>query len=503
MNDFNKNLEDFIQTGHAYLWVKTHEISRVVSDIKKIAEKTKKNFMNWSAGSGWKEGKTSTSTPEAAIKEISETEQNAIIVLNEFGFYLNQDKFNSADVIVSWFHDNQEQLSSTGITVIVIDPCENIPDSLKYNITEVDYPLPDEDIENYIRFVCDGVENEKLEPDEKSLPAIINACRGMTHQQIMDKIALAIRKHKKLDLTCVKTIAGEKAKILKSSGILSYIEPPEGGLNNIGGYDALKRAILLDKPCLTKEAREFGIEPPKGLLLAGVPGVGKSLLSMAIASELELPLVNFDIGACFGSLVGESEKNLRETIKIIDSIGPCVIRIDEVEKSFGRENSLDGGSSNRVLGGFLSWLQDRTSSAYIIFTANNVSLLPPEFCRSGRVDQIWGLGLPAESEREEIFKIHLLKRGRDPKKFDTQRFASITQDFSGSDIEQSIKLGLKIAFQQRKHLETEFVIDAINSTIPLAKTEPDKISAIKEWISKHAKLANPVAENSSKRKVKC
>jgi len=498
MNQFQSDLKDYILSGHALLNINTPEPDRAVQQIKESGDDIKRKTFIWSIAHGWTtpdgiivDKENANNTPELAITYINNMSEDSIFILKEFGFYTKHETYSGFDVVLSLLDENKQVYSNRGQIIIFLGADFEIPVSLKCDITELDFPLPDKDqIIDRVKFVCESV-GKDFELDEKLLPEITASCKGLSSQQIIDKTALAIVKRKQLDHDAIKIILKEKANVIKNSGFLTYKDPPAGGLSIVGGASALKNHLMLDRPCFTEEAREYGIDYPKGLVLAGIAGTGKSLFCLAIASYFELPLVGLDIGAIFGSLVGESEKNMRQAIKLIDSIAPAVVMIDEVEKAFGGQGDLDSGSSKRVLGTFLSWMNDRTSPIYVVATANDVSVLPPEFCRAGRFDAIFGISLPSQNEREDIFKIHLSKRKRDPNKFNIEKLAGSTNDFSGADIEAVVKLGLKIAFQQKQEVNDNHLLTAIDSTIPLARVEPQKINATKEWINKHAKLANP------------
>jgi SpoVK/Ycf46/Vps4 family AAA+-type ATPase len=319
---------------------------------------------------------------------------------------------------------------------------------------------------------------------------IIRACQGMSQQQIMDRVSLVLRKHKNFTKDAVRTLFHEKGAVIRSSGLLQFIEPPKGGLDIVGGYEAVKEHVELDKPCFSDKAKEFGIDPPLGFLMVGISGCGKTLLATAVASEMGYPLIGFDVGNCMGSLVGESEKNVREAIKIIESVAPCVMLIDEIEKGFGGNGERDGGSSKRVFGTFLKWLNDRKSLVYAIATANEVQSLPPELFRKGRFDEIFGLDLPDEEERAKIFCIHLSKRDREPGLYNCRELAKITNGFTGADIEQTVKLALKMAFFDGTALHPKHIEKAIGSIIPLIKVEKERIENIRNWCGRHAKPAS-------------
>lgn len=516
MHDFKNQLTDYILSGHSLLFIQTYEQSRAVQDIQKNCKDIKKSVFVWSVSSSWQDEngniikESANLPPEMIIKSIADMPDNTVCILKEFWPYLDSATYNAFDIVISHISEIREQLSNSGKTIIFLGPELKIPNSLQHDITTLDFSLPDkEQIRANVMFVSEGVQTsdgKKFEIDKEILEDVINACMGLTQSEIIDRVALAIRKRKALDKEAIKIILNEKAAIIKSSGLLTYVEPPTGGLKNIGGYDILKRNILLDKPCFSDKAREFGIEYPKGLLLVGIPGCGKTEISKCIASEFNLPLISFDVGSIMSSYVGSSENNMRQAIKIIESISPCLLQVDEIDKGFSSKGDLDGGASMRVFGSFLKWLSDRDKPVYIIATANDISGLPPEFLRSGRFDGIFFLDLPGETERKTILQIHLEKRKRDSDKFDLNKLVEITKDYTGSDLEQIVKLGLKIAFCTDKELKQDHLEIAAQSVIPLSKIEPVRIQAIREWGLKHGKMANSPNEKvdgKRSRKVTC
>jgi len=507
---FKIDLTDYILSGHALLSIDTFEKSRCIEQIAQCAKEMGRKVFVWSAATGWLDEKgagvkdgvvTGQIAPEEVVKSIHTMPDDSVCVLKEFCTYLHHETYNSFDLVVSWLEEIREVLSNTCKTIIFLDAAFKAPNCLKNDITSIDFPLPGiEDIQTNIKFVCEGVttkDGSKFQPSQELLPDITKSCSGMTNTQIIDRLALSIRKHKDLNQDALKTILSEKASVIKKSGILQYIEPPPGGFKNIGGYSALKNHLRLDKPCFSDEARDFGIRYPRGLMLVGVPGCGKSYITLAIGSEFNLPLVSMDIGSIMSQYVGSSEANMREALKIIESVAPCVLQLDEIEKGLGGSGDLDGGASRRVFGTFLKWLSDRTAPVYLAATANDISSIPVEFLRSGRFDAIFALDLPNDLERKSIFDIHISKRNRESSNYDLKALVEKTNGFTGSDIEQSIELGLKIAFCQKTELNQVHLEIAIESVIPLSKLEPEKIQATREWGLKHAKNANSPIERVS------
>lgn len=516
MNDFSKDFANYICSGHALLHVETFEKDRAISEIADTAEIIDRQVYIWSIAMGWKDTKgisvcniKETAPVEDHLQEILKFPEGVICVLRDFGVYLKNDTYPRHDVVISFLDELRKVISSVRQTIVFVGPDFQIPKVLLHDITQIDFNLPDnKQIGERIDFVCSDVtkaDGTKFKPNKDIIPQVIDACRGMTSQQTVDRVALALRKHKDLNQDAILTITKEKASVIRASGLLTYIEPPKGGLNNVGGYEALKQHVLLDQPCFTQDARNFGIEFPRGLMLVGVSGCGKTLLSLAIASELGLPLIAMDVGNLMDKYVGESESHMREAIKMLESISPCVLQLDEIEKGFCGVGDMDGGSSRRVFGTFIKWLNDRKSPVYIVATANQVQSLPMEFTRKGRFDEIYGLDLPEMSERAEIFRIHLSKRGKDPLAYEVVELASKTDGFTGADVEQVVKLGLKIAFFENEDLGMEHLIKAIPQIIPLSKTESHRIEDTRKWCNLHAKPANPpknsVSSKSGKREI--
>jgi SpoVK/Ycf46/Vps4 family AAA+-type ATPase len=260
----------------------------------------------------------------------------------------------------------------------------------------------------------------------------------------------------------------------------------------------------------TDEARAFGLPSPKGILLLGVQGCGKSLCAKAVSRLWQLPLLRFDMGRMFGSLVGSSEENVRRAIAVAESVAPAVLWVDEIDKAFvGSQSSgvTDGGTTARVFGTFLTWLSEKSAPVFVVATANDVQQLPPELLRKGRLDEIFYVDLPSEEEREEIFRIHLAKRGRDPRNFDLPALTATSRDFSGAEIEEAIISALYDAFYAKQELATAHVLESLAQTVPMAKTMSERISAQRNWANgraRNASVARPptlAGDNASKIEV--
>jgi ATP-dependent 26S proteasome regulatory subunit len=501
MNDlFKQSVIDYVLSGHAYLHVHTPEKTRFVQELKEIAAELPpkgRPIFVWSSATGWQdtEGQPAKTAdgrelgqpnPQLAPQQILELPEEALFVLKDFGYYINSRTFSYSDLVTAWLSEIRDVLAHTGRTVVFVGVDFEIPPVLQHDITGIEFKLPDDAaIEKAVRFVA---EDHPL--DEQYLPAIVTACRGMTQQQVEDRTALALRKFKKLNGAAARLILSEKAEVIRRTGLLEYRDPPVGGLDLIGGWDNVKRHAELDKPCFTAEARTFGIEFPRGLLLVGISGGGKTQMSLCIASYLGLPLIQLDVGSLMSKWVGESERNMRDAIRLLEGLGSCVLQLDEIEKGFGGVGGEhDGGAAQRSFGIFLKWLSERSCPVYVVATANNIRALPVEFTRKGRFDELYGVYLPTHAERQEIFGIHLKLRGRDRQQFDLDQLAKQTEAYTGADIKEVVQMGLKLAFHAGEQLTVDHLLAAIPEIRPLSKTDPEAVTEMTHWLDSHTKPA--------------
>jgi ATP-dependent 26S proteasome regulatory subunit len=451
----------------------------------------------WSAATGWQDAdghpaRASAGTefgppdPQTAPQQILELPEESIFVLRDFGSCVQSRTYNYFDVVLAWLTEIRDVLANTGRTVIFAGVDFEVPPPLQHDITTLEFSLPDDvAIEQAVRYVGEG-----RPIDEEAIPAIVTACRGLTAQAIEDRTALALRRYKRLGDDAARLILREKAQVIRRTRLLEYRDPPSGGLDLIGGWENVKRHVQMDKPCFSKEARKFGIEFPRGLLLVGISGGGKTQMSLCIASYLGLPLIQMDAGNLLSKWVGESERNMREAIRLLEGLGACVLQLDEVEKGFGRGGGdVDGGAAQRSFGIFLKWLSERSCPIYVIATANNIKALPVEFTRKGRFDELYGVHLPTHDERREIFAIHLRLRKRDPEQFDLDQLAGDSEGYTGADIREVVQLALKMAFQAGEQLTTDHLTRALPEIRPLAKTDPESVMAMTQWLDTHTKPA--------------
>jgi SpoVK/Ycf46/Vps4 family AAA+-type ATPase len=320
---------------------------------------------------------------------------------------------------------------------------------------------------------------------------------GLTLNEAENAFARAMVEDGKLSDSDVDTVLDEKRQTIKKSGILEFITV-DVALDDVGGLQNLKRWLLKRDESWLDEAKSYGIPAPKGILITGVPGCGKSLTAKAIGAAWQLPLLRLDIGKIFAGLVGSSEQNMRTAIRTAEAIAPCILWIDEIEKGFaGSSGSGDSGTSARVFGSFLTWMQEKTHPVFVIATANNIDKLPPEFLRKGRFDEIFFVDLPTRTERKMIWDLHLNKRLKSPQvlgqtKLDDALFeglSDITEGYSGAEIEQAVIAGLFDAFSEKRSIKDEDLARSVKNMVPLSITQAEAIDTIREWANVRAVAA--------------
>ena len=321
---------------------------------------------------------------------------------------------------------------------------------------------------------------------------LLEAALGLTLDEADNAFGAALLNDGRLDSADIHTILAQKQLIIRQSGVLDYY-PAEEDLAEVGGLDNLKDWLRKRALAFSREARDFGLPHPKGVLLTGVQGCGKSLSAKAIANNWQLPLLRLDVGKLFAGLVGSSEENMRKAIKLAEAIAPCVLWVDELEKGFSglqSSGSVDGGTTARVFGTFLTWMQDKKSNVFVVATANQIQGLPPELLRKGRFDEIFFIDLPDPAERAAIFEIHLVKRRREPGRFGISRLVQVTEGFSGAEIEQVVISGLYEAFAGGMDLQDHFLLQAVRQTVPLSVTMREEVDYIRHWAKTRAVQAS-------------
>lgn len=490
--EFINKLQTYRKAGFSGIFVLTHEESRLSRDIINISNADNKvSIVEWDAQNGLiHRGGPEVVHPDGTqistdlLKYLQAYKhEKTIFVLRDF--HLHFDKV----INIRMLRNAWNPLKSKGNMIVFVGHKYAVPGELQKEIQLMDYDLPDSKaIEERLMFIKNSANASRekkgmplVDIPEEIIDSAIEAAKGMTDAEVENAFSMAYISSGNFDNKFVETVFQEKITQLKKNGLLTYMEP-NIGFENVGGMQGLKNWLITRKKAYSKEAREYNLPLPKGMLLASVPGTGKSLICKAIAKEFDCPLFALDIGSVFDSLVGNSEKNMREIIKTVESIGKCVILIDEIEKSLSNSavsGSGDSGVSSRIFGTFLSWLNDRKNPAFIVATTNNHTLLPPALIRKGRFDQLFWVDLPTAEERKEIFSVVIKKYNRDPKDFSLKTLVSGAENFTGAEIEEVFKDALYKAFDSGEEVKDNHVMEVLAEFIPFAESHEEDLKQMR------------------------
>ncbi len=500
--NFQTEIETLIRARYPILYIISSEEMRVQNLIIEIARKRQKKAFEWSYSTGivpagtsiqsQKHRNAATKDPLQALDQVIEQVEPAIFVFKDFHPFLTKNNF----AIVRKLKEIALHLKNSFKTIVLVSPMMEIPTELEKEITVLNYPLPSrEDLSDLLDKIIDDVKQfkqVKIDLDDAGRERLLQAALGLTLGEAENVFAKIIVKDERLSGDDVNEVFAEKQQIIRKSGLLEYYATNEG-FANVGGLAVLKDWLNKRSLAFSKEARAFGLPAPKGILMLGVQGCGKSLCAKAVSTQWQLPLLRFDMGRMFGSLVGSSEENVRRAIAVAESVAPAILWVDEIDKAFaGSQGSgaTDGGTTARVFGTFLTWLSEKTAPVFVVATANDISQLPPELLRKGRLDEIFFVDLPSRSERVEVFRIHFQKRGREAARFDVEALAEASKDFSGAEIEEAINSALYDAFYAKGEVQTEHVLTALGETVPLAKTMDEQINRLRSWAEGRARNAS-------------
>lgn len=427
--------------------------------------------------------------PLTALDVVAAYEEPAIFVLKDFHHYLD----NAA--IQRKLRDLSTELVPQGKHILFLSPRFRVPDDLEKEILVLDYPPPglDELSELLASLETDlGPESPTVQLSPEGRERLLKAALGLTLAEAEAVIAKALVRDGALTDDGVDLVLAEKKQIVRRSGILEFYEAAEA-LEDVGGLNALKSWLRRRHQAFSEDAREYGLPTPKGILLLGVQGCGKSLVAKAISREWRMPLLRLDMGRVFGKYVGESEAAIRRVAQTAEAVAPAILWIDEIEKGFAGStvDAHDTGVSARVLGSFLTWMQEKQKPVFVFATANQIRNLPPELLRKGRFDELFFVDLPGPEERSEIFAVHLRKRRRSPKQFDLAALAEKTEQFTGAEIEQVVNEALYVAYaDHRREVAQSDLLAAACEVIPIAVTMREPIAAMRNWAATRARKAS-------------
>ena len=494
-----QKIMNYIRAGYPGLFVVSHEETRIEAELQSVAKQLKYGLFAWSITEGLvdtKDGqRREASEPMEAITQIGELGENVLVLLRDFHAFLA----DANPVLVRAVKDALRVAKTKGRVLIVVGCRQVLPPELEREFVVLDFALPDKAA---LGGVLDGIlKSAKLKkPEAEDRSLILDAASGLTTTEAENAFALSVVENSKVTPSIVSR---EKAQTIKKNGLLEIAEVRET-LDDIGGLDVLKDWLLKRREAFSDRAVSYGLPAPKGLLILGVPGTGKSLTAKATASVFQRPLLKLDAGRIFGSLVGQSEQNLRSVIQTAESIAPCVLLVEELEKGFAGSRSSgasDGGTTSRVFGSFLDWLQQRTAPVFVVATANDVSQLPPELLRRGRWDELMFVDLPNPEEREAIWRIQIAKYKRDAGKFDVGALARASEGLTGAEIEQAFIDALYHAFAEGKEPTTLTCSMVLGELVPLSRLMGEQLKGLREWARGRARLATSRSTESAERRI--
>jgi ATP-dependent 26S proteasome regulatory subunit len=456
---------------------------------------SERQLVTWDVVQGWSDNGSDKNSLMGGLLRVSREIEQTLQTATLYVFYDVHPFFQGGNAeklapIVRALKNLALTLPQTRSSIVFVSPTWAMPRELSDVMTVLDAPLPD--LVEIDQMIQQTASPEAIDLLPLAREQLVKACQGLSRAQIRRVLAKAIAARQKITESEIAAILAEKQQIIRRTGILEFFLPQES-LKQVGGLDNLKGWVRSRREAFTEAARRYGIPHPKGVLLAGIQGTGKSLSAKTIAAEWRLPLLRLDVGRLFGGLVGESESRMRQMIQLVEAVSPCILWIDEIDKAFGNiASGVDGdsGTSRRVFGTLITWMQEKQTAVFVVATANNVQSLPAELLRKGRFDEIFFLNLPSTQEREAIFRIFLQRlRPNRLREFDLAQLAWETRDFSGAEIEQVIVDGMYLAFSgtldgevtQRRDFATEDILSAIRSTVPLASISRVQIDALQRW----------------------
>jgi len=480
---FNDELALFLKARYPIIYINTIEEDRVEYVIRKnVKTNLNRSIYSWDFVDGYtnnpnNEGFAKRNPLQALeLVERLNAETPALFLLKDFHRFLT-------DLSISRKLRNISRiLKLQPKTIIIIGSDLNVPKELQDLITVVEFQLPSKD--EISQELSRLINSLNIKIDSQLFENLASACQGLSLERIRRVFSKIIATYKTIDDNSIVVLLSEKKQIIRQTEILEYYSVDDK-ITSLGGLDILKDWLKKRKTAFGIQASNYGLPTPRGLLLIGIQGTGKSLTAKAIANDWKLPLLKLDVGKLFGGIVGESESRLRKMINVSETISPCILWIDEIDKAFtNTESKGDSGTSNRVLATFISWLSEKTKPVFVIATANNIDLLPLEIIRKGRFDEIFFLDLPKQEEREEIFKIHLQEfRPNTWESFDSSKLAQASDSFSGAEIRQSIIEGMYHAFYEKREFTTDDICSALKELIPLALLESDQMRRLQNWAS--------------------
>ena len=484
-----------VRSGHQLLHVETDEEERVSTLLLHVADRLRQPLFTWTRVRGLSREDLrgavyNTDQPAKAFQHVAASDQPGLYHFRDLAPHLGQDVMVGAQM-----KEAAEKLRNVGGAILVTGQSVPFPDSVERMVTVVTMPSPTagDYIDLLSQIVRDVTKRQHVEMalTNDEIKLLVRHLSGLSLMESGKILTKAIIEDGKLTVEDIRYVIEAKAAIVEKDGLLEYY-PVEATLGNIADLRSLKAWLAKRKAVVAQPARaeEFGLSFPRGMLLLGVPGCGKSLCAKAVAAEWQMPLLKLDPSNLYNKYIGESERNFKRAMRTAEQIAPVVLWIDELEKAFASGGGEDGGVSQRILGSFLTWMQDRTGDVFVVATANDISRLPAEFLRKGRFDEIFFVDLPDAATRGEIFQIHLENRGQTSGSFDLEALSAATSGFSGSEIEEVVVSSLYSAFSDAGAITTESLLKEAGRTVPLSVTRAEYVDELRGWARERARPAN-------------
>jgi AAA+ superfamily predicted ATPase len=476
-----QDLDVYLRARFALVVVVTTEEERALEAVRAACEHLKRPCLTWDVGDGFgvlAAGPGSVPTakdPLSALEQIDRAEGNTVFVLKDFHDCWSEKIFKRKLRSVS------QRLKFTRKSILVTSPVTTVPDELRDEAVIIELLLPTAGELEVVLGTLTQDPNVKVRLTPLGREKLVQAALGMTAAQARRTFARAIiTSGGHLDDRHIDLVTQDKKDVIRESEALEFYSVTETP-DDVGGLEVLKDWLRLRERAFTQEARDYGLPAPKGIALVGIPGTGKSLTAKMIGGLWRLPLLRLDVGALFGSLVGEAEERTRRALRLAETVAPCVVWIDEMEKALAHGGG-DAGTSTRVFGTLLTWMQEKTAPCFVVGTANDISALPVEVLRRGRFDEIFFLDLPTEQERAEILRVHLRKRKREHSDFDVARLAAESAGYVGAEIEQAVIDALYVGFDRGREPTTEDISATLRRQVPMSVSQRERIAALRAWL---------------------
>ena len=479
MQSWNQNLDLLIRSRTPLIWIRSKEEERLSNFLESTCRRLNRRMINWDCVNGIKgslnDERKFTNNPLGILNWLKE-QNNApatILILKDF------HKFYDDPSISRTIKELAFSLKETSHNLIFSSYIFPSSDEFNDLMTIIDLPLPDQkELKNLIKNIGNKTESSL---DEGTLNDLVMASSGLSEIRVRQVAARALTQRGKISRDDIKDIIEEKKQVIARSEVLEFFES-KSNQNDIGGLKILKDWLRQRHQAFSNDAREYGLPLPKGVMLVGPQGTGKSLTAKSIAQSWSMPLLRLDVGRLFSGLVGSSEARTRETIARAEAMSPCILWIDEIDKGFGGDARSDGGTSQRVLASLLTWMAEKESSVFVIATANAIDKLPPELLRKGRFDEIFFLDLPNSDERLSILELHLKKR-RPNYNFPLSTIVDRTSGFSGAELEQAVIEAMHYSFSDKREITEKDLIKAVSELVPLSRTAKEQLELLKNWSS--------------------